>query len=75
MEANGFKQRLDKAKENKEFLKLLFQYPATDRVTVKRGHVIATFQDSFDFREIRDGDVAYSYRFLVEIVSEPEVEE
>lgn len=67
MEANGFKQRLDEAKERKEFLKIIFQYPASDRAIIKRGFVIETFNDCFNFDEKYDGEVTYSYDFIVEV--------
>ncbi|MFW5895119.1 MAG: hypothetical protein ACOCT9_00090 [archaeon] len=70
MEANGFKRRINDALNNKEFIKLIFQYPSSDRAVVKRGYVKGAFDDSFDFQEIKDGLVTYSYRYLVEIKEE-----
>jgi hypothetical protein len=68
MEAtNGFKKRIEQAKGKREFIKLIFQYPSSNRAIVKRGYVTEIFDDSFDFEEIIDGDVTYSYRFIVEI--------
>ena len=67
MEANGKKIRLEEAKEKKEKVKLIFQYPSSDRAVIKSGFVICCYDDSFSFEEIYDGDVVYSYEFLVEI--------
>jgi len=67
MEASIFQKRIKEAKEKKEKIKLIFQYPASPRATIKRGYVIESFEDGFDFQEIMDGLVTYSYRFLVEI--------
>jgi len=72
MEANGFKKRLMEANETKEFLKLIFQYPSSNRAVVKRGKVLDCSEDSFDFEEIMDGHVTYAYKFLVEIKGEGE---
>ena len=74
MEASGFKQRLEKAKNNSEFIKLIFQYPASDRAIIKRGYVKETFDDGFYFEEKFDGLVTYSYEYLVEIKEEEEGE-
>jgi len=68
MEAKkGFKKRLEEAKNNKEFIKIIFNYPSAGRATIKRGYVKACYDDSFDFDEIYDGNVTYSYDFLTEI--------
>jgi len=69
MVANGFEARLKEAKNKKEFLKIIFQYPSSERAVVKRGKVIECFNDSFNFQEIIDGNVTYSYNYLVEIKS------
>lgn len=63
---NGKRRRLEEAKERGEFVKLLFRY-ASGRVTLKSGYVKATYPDSFDFNEIKDGHVTYDYSFLEEI--------
>ena len=47
MEANGFKKRIKTAFENNQFIKLIFQYPSSDRAVVKRGYVIKVYDDSF----------------------------
>ena len=39
MEAIGFKKRLEDAKNNSQYVKLVFQYPASDRAIIKRGFV------------------------------------
>jgi len=70
MEANGFKRRLEEAKERCEYLKLIFQYPASDRAIIKRGYVLQIFDNSFDFDEDLDGNVTYSYDYIVEIKKE-----
>ena len=67
MEAMGKKRRLEEAKEKKERVKLIFQYPSSDRAVIKSGYVNWCYDDSFSFDEIYDGDVVYSYEFLVEI--------
>lgn len=67
MEANGKQQRLNEAKQINEFLKLIFQYPSSDHAVIKRGYVLDTHSDSFDFDEIYDGKVTYAYDFLIEI--------
>lgn len=66
-EANGKMQRLKEAKKKDEFLKLIFQYPATDRATIKSGKVLEVFDDCFVFDEVRDGKITWSYQFLTEI--------
>ena len=67
MEANGKKKRLELSKKNCEKVKLIFQYPASDRATIKSGKVIECYNDCFWFDEIYDGKTTYSYDFLVEI--------
>jgi len=67
MEARGFKQRLKEAKINSEKVKLIFQYPATPRAIVKKGIVLAVNPDSFDFQDRFDGELTFSYDFLVEV--------
>jgi hypothetical protein len=68
MEASGFKMRLEEAKNNSEYLKILFQYPGSNRVIVKRGYVLECYSDSFSFEEIIDGVVVYAYGFISEII-------
>jgi len=75
MEANGFKKRLELAKLNSEYIKLLFQYPASDRTIVKRGYVQSVSDDSFDFNEKIDGLVTYAYSYIVEIKIEDDKNE
>jgi len=61
------KRRLKEAKEKKSFIKIIFQYPSSNRAVIKRGKVKEVFDDSFDFDEIYDGQVTYSYDYIVEI--------
>lgn len=73
MEAtNGFKRRLEEAKTNLEYIKIIFQYPASDRAIIKRGFVLEIYDDSFDFDEKIDGKVTYSLKYIVEIKNEEE---
>ena len=74
MEALGFKRRLMEAKTKKEFLKIIFQYPASERAIVKRGYVVTVSEDGFDFKEIIDGNVTYAFKYLVEIKNDEENE-
>ena len=74
MEANVFKARISEAFKNKEFIKIIFQYPASDRAIIKRGYVIAIFDNGFNFDEVKDGECSYSYDFVVEIKEEKENE-
>lgn len=67
MEAIGKMKRLESAKNSNEKVKLIFQYPASDRAIIKSGYVIEVFGDSFLFNEIYDGEVVYSYNYLIEI--------
>jgi len=67
MEAIGFKKRLEEAKEKKERVKLIFQYPASDRAIIKSGFVIDCYDDCFWFNEKFDGTTTYSYNYLVEV--------
>jgi len=67
MEAIGKKKRLEEAKERGEKVKIIFQYPSSERAIIKSGLVIECYDDCFNFDEIYDGDVTYSYDFLVEI--------
>jgi len=64
------KNRLEKAMKEKEKIKLLFEYPNTKSVKVRRGYVKEVGDKSFDFQEDKDGLVTYQYRFLVEIKKE-----
>lgn len=62
---NSFKQILEKNKEKN--IKLIFKYPQFSGFTFKRGKVIETFNDCFSFQEVDDGEVTYSYQYLVEV--------
>ena len=67
MEATGFKKRLSEALEQNSKVKLIFQYPASDRAIIKSGEVISVDEDSFTLNEIYDGEVTYAYTYLVEV--------
>jgi len=63
----GFKTKLEKAmKENKK-VKIIFEYPNSKFAKIRRGYVKRISNDSFELDEIKDGLVAYSYKFIVEI--------
>lgn len=72
MEASIFKKRIEQAFSLREFIKIIFQYPSSDRAVVKRGIVVAIGNDGFEFEEIKDGLVAYSFNHIVEIKGEEE---
>jgi len=67
MEAKGFKRILKEALDNSKKVKVIFQYPATDRATIKSGNVISVDEDSFTINDIKDGESTFSYGFVVEI--------
>ena len=64
------KERLEKAMKENRKLKLLFEYPNSKSVKIRRGFVKKINKDSFDFNEERDGFVTYKYKYLVEIKDE-----
>ncbi len=64
---DGFKERLEKAHKLKEKIKILFEYPNSTKVTVRRGVVKKINYNSFELDEIKDGLVTYSYKYIVEI--------
>ncbi len=68
---NGFKERLEKAYELKEKVKILFNYPNSRKATVRRGIVRKINSNSFDLDEIKEGLVTYSYNHIVEIKGVP----
>lgn len=68
-ENQGWKNTLEKAKINKQFVKLLFLYPGAQRRTIKSGHVKATYDDCFDFDESFDGHTTYSYKFITAVIN------
>jgi len=72
MEANIFKKRIEKSFSDKEFIKIIFQYPSSNRAVVKRGIVVSVGEDGFEFEEIYDGLVAYSYLYIAEIKGDGE---
>ena len=47
MEASGKKKILEEAKEKKQKVKLIFQYPGSPRAIIKSGQVIECYFDSF----------------------------
>jgi hypothetical protein len=67
MEAIGFKKRLNEALINSETIKIIFQYPSSDRAIIKSGKVLSVDIDSFTIDEKLDGDATYSYNYIVEI--------
>lgn len=74
MEASIFEKRIKKAFSLREFIKIIFQYPSSDRAVIKRGVVVSMREDGFEFEEIRDGLVAYSFKYIVEIKGDSENE-
>jgi hypothetical protein len=66
-EYDGFKQRLKEAKLNSEKLKIVFQYPNSTRLTIRKGNVLKVDEKSFDFKDRFDGDMTFSFNFIVEI--------
>jgi hypothetical protein len=75
MEAKIFKKRIETAFSLREFIKIIFQYPSSDRAVVKRGIVVSIGEDGFEFEEIKDGLVAYSFKYIVEIKGDSENEQ
>jgi len=61
------KERLRKAMEKQERVKLIFEYPNSKKATIRRGKVIDVRDDAFEFKEDKDGLVTYSYKYLVEV--------
>ena len=41
MEAIGFKRRLEEAKNSSKGIKIIFQYPGSDRAIIKSGKVLS----------------------------------
>jgi hypothetical protein len=70
MEANVFKKRIEQAYNSKEFIKIIFQYPGSDRAIIKRGTVKSIADNGFEIEEIKDGLTAYAYTFIVEVKGE-----
>lgn len=66
-EANGFKKRLEDAKNDSKKLKLWFQYPGALCSIKKSGIVKEVYEDSFTMMETLDGECTFSYSYLVEI--------
>jgi hypothetical protein len=67
MEWTGFKKRLNEAKETSEPIKILFQYPDSAKVIVRKGKVIEINPDSFSFDDRFVGEMTFSYDFIIEI--------
>jgi hypothetical protein len=72
IEASIHQKRIEAAFSNREFIKIIFQYPASMRAVIKKGIVVAVAEDGFEFEEIFDGLVSYSYKYIVEIKKESE---
>lgn len=70
MEADIFQARIKEAYKKKQFLKIIFQYPSSQRAIVKRGYVTGVGEFGFNFDEVIDGEVTYSYAYIVEIKEE-----
>lgn len=68
-----FKKRIEQAYKDREFLKLLFRFPDSQKTTIKKGIVIGVGDDGFEFEEIYDGKTVYSYRYLIQISGERNV--
>lgn len=66
----AMRQRIIQAYENKEFLKIIFNYPSANRATIKRGLIIEVFDDGFTMEDIIDGNVTFSYKYISEIKCE-----
>jgi len=64
----GIKKRLIEAFNSKEYIQITFKYPEHERRTFKKGYVIHVYEDCFDFSEIYDGHVTYSFDFIVEVM-------
>jgi len=65
-EAKGFKKRLEDVKSKSQKIKLMFQYPG--RAIKKSGYVISVEEDCFTLDDIYDGEVTFSYQYLVEVM-------
>ena len=65
-----FKTKITEAKDKKLFIKIIFQYPSSDRAVIKRGYVTDVFDDGFELEEIYDGSVSFSFNYIVEIKEE-----
>ncbi len=66
----GMKKRIEKAKREKKYVKLIFEYPNSRKAKVRRGYIKETYDEDFDMDEDRDGDVTYKYKYLVEVKNE-----
>jgi hypothetical protein len=64
------KERLEQAMKEHRRVKILFDYPNSKSVKVKRGIIKKVRESSFDMIEDKDGLVSYSYRFIVEVKDE-----
>ena len=67
MEAIGWKKRLQYAKNNSEYIKIIFQYPNKDKAIIRKGIVIDIFDDCFSFKDRFDGLMTFSYNYLEEV--------
>lgn len=69
----AMRTRLEEAMRKGERVKIIFQYPASDKAVIKSGFVKETYDDGFVLDEKFDGVVVYSYGFIVEIKEVREV--
>ena len=68
----AMRKRVQQAFDDAEVIKVIFQYPAANRATIKTGRVLEVFDDGFTLDDVIDGEATYSYRFIVEIRGERE---
>jgi len=66
-EANGFQQRLAEACINSEKITVVFLYPNSPKITVRKGNVLKVTTDSFDFQDRYEGLMTFAYDFIIEI--------
>jgi len=63
----AMRTRLEEAMRKREKVKIIFQYPSSDRAIIKSGFVMETYADGFCLDEKFDGVVVFSYSFIVKI--------
>lgn len=64
---NGYKQKLIESKKTGDKIKVVFQYPNSTKLTVRKGNVIETYDNCFKFKDRFDGEMVFSYCFIIEI--------
>lgn len=64
-ETNGWKERLEIALANSDFIKITFKYPGYEKVTFRRGKVTKVFDNSFNFDDVETGIDTYSYDYII----------